>query len=205
MSLDLNIIATAASALVTLLAFGIKVWRRPNRLYAPTDFKSEGDFIQLANERTPEDPSEPAQERLREVRAALDRQTSIASTNRWTSSLLTIGQYIIGGLLASSFVQQSLRPDLVGVLGLLVLISSLIYQHFRPDIQLRGAMSRALRLRAVIRSAEDDLYAIRSNSPTAPTVESLRRRLSEALSSIESSELQDVQTRQNAQNDDAKA
>ena len=121
------------------------------------------------------------------------------------SALLTIGQYIIGGLLASSFVQQSLRPDLVGVLGLLVLISSLIYQHFRPDIQLRGAMSRSLRLRALIRSVEDDIYAIRSNSSNAPTVEAVRRRISEALSAIEASELQDLQTRESPPNEDSKA
>jgi hypothetical protein len=201
-TIDPNILAAAASGLATLLAVGVKLLAsRPRlRLHAPDT------FVTLANERVspPEDLVEPAYERLADAKGALERQTSLAKTNRWMSALLTIGQYIIGGLLASSFVQQSLRPDLVGILGLLVLISSLIYQHFRPDIQLRGAMSRSLRLRALIRSVEDDIYAIRSNSPNAPTVEAVRRRISEALSAIEASELQDLQTRESPPSEESK-
>src|SRR4029077_1544128 len=128
---------------------------------------------------TTEDTFQPAYDRLADAKAALSRQTQIAKTNRWMSGLLTIGQYIIGGLLASSFVQQSLRPDIVGILGLLVLLSSLIYQHFRPDIQLRGAMSRGLRLRALIRVAEDDLFSMRTKAPDASTIETFRRRISD--------------------------
>jgi len=201
-TIDPNILVAGASALLTLVAVGVKLLSASRlRLHAPHD------FVELANERVSpaEDIVGPACERLADAKGALERQTSLARTNRWMSALLTIGQYIIGGLLASSFVQQSLRPDLVGVLGLLVLISSLIYQHFRPDIQLRGAMSRSLRLRALIRSVEDDIYAIRSNSSNAPTVEAVRRRISEALSAIEASELQDLQTRESPPNEDSKA
>ncbi|MFL6527935.1 MAG: hypothetical protein ACJ8IQ_07555 [Chthoniobacterales bacterium] len=85
------------------------------------------------------DPLQPARDRLQDARDALERQQRLASANRWTSRLLTFGQYIIGGLLASSFVQQALSREFVGVLGLLVLVSSLLYQHFRPDIALRGS------------------------------------------------------------------
>ena len=138
------------------------------------------------------DPFQPALDRLNDVRRALDRQKSFSRTNRWTSGSLTFGQYIIGGLLASSFVQQSLNKELVGVLGLLVLVSSLMYQHFRPDIQLRGALGRAHRLRALIRQSEDDLYSMQSQAPNAPNIDDFRRRLSTALSEIEASELQDI-------------
>lgn len=98
-------------------------------------------------------------------------------------------------MLASSFVQQSLDRGIVGILGILVLISSLIHQHFRPDIQLRGALGRSHRLRALIRQAEDDLYAMQSKASGAPTVDEFRRRISSALSEIESSELHDLAIR----------
>ena len=136
----------------------------------------------------------PAEERLQEVRDALARQESIARANRWVSRCLIFGQYIIGGLLASSFVQESISPHVVGALGLLVLISSLIYQHFRPDIQLRGAMGRILHLRTLIRQAEDDLYAMRNGSLKVQNIEEFRRRISASLSEIEASEYKDATT-----------
>jgi hypothetical protein len=107
------------------------------------------------------------------------------------SGLLIIGQYIVGGLLASSFVQQSLSPALVGALGVLVLLSSLIYQHFRPDIRLRGALGRALRLEALSREAEDDLFAIEAHDPSALTIFAFRKKISRALTEIAESELRD--------------
>jgi len=134
-------------------------------------------------------------ERFHDVQTALLRQQSLARANRWMSGLLTVGQYIIGGLLASSFVQQSLSRELVGGMGLLVLLSSLIYQHFRPDIQLRGAMGRGLRLRALLRQVEDDIYTFQTGEPSPQSVAEFRRRVSSALSEIEASELQDVNTR----------
>lgn len=41
-----------------------------------------------------------------------------------------MSQYIIGGVLASSFVQGLLNPPWVGVLGVLVLVASLFKQQF---------------------------------------------------------------------------
>jgi hypothetical protein len=138
------------------------------------------------------DPLQPARQRLKDAKDALSRQKSLATTNRWMSALLTIGQYIIGGLLASSFVQESLTRQTVGILGVLVLLSSLVYQRFRPDIQLRGALRRAMKLKALIRAVEDDLYAIESNSAEAPTVDQIRRRISQGLSEIDASEIEDT-------------
>jgi hypothetical protein len=149
--------------------------------------------VQFANSKEAELPI-LLDARLEEIRAELERQQSIAKANRWISRVLIVGQYIIGGLLASAFVQKSLSHELVGALGLFVLFSSLIYQRFRPDVQLRGAMSRSLRLKATIRQAEDDICAIQAGAPDAPSVLELRRKLSSALSEIELSEWSDVTT-----------
>jgi hypothetical protein len=189
MSIDiLNITGAAIAALTSVVAVLIKTWAmRSDRML------DRG--VKYFDRAETADPLQPAFERLKEVQAALARQQSVARTNRWMSRLLTVGQYIIGGLLASSFVQQSLSREMVGALGLLVLISSLIYQHFRPDIQLRGAMGRSLRLRALMRQADDDLYAMRASSPGAPSVADFRRKISATLSDIEESEFQDVTAR----------
>ena len=54
-----------------------------------------------AQEPVSRDPLQPALDRLDDAKHALERQKSVARTNRWTSGFLTFGQYIIGGLLAS--------------------------------------------------------------------------------------------------------
>jgi hypothetical protein len=167
-----------------------------------TAARKDPDVIAAANsaqESSSGDPLQPALDRLSDARVALERQSTVAKINRWTSGTLTFGQYVIGGVLASSFVQQSLSREIVGTLGVLVLVSSLVYQHFRPDIQLRGSLGRAHRLRALIRRAEDDLYAMRSQASNAPSVDDFRRSISDALSEIESSELQDLAIRKDVE------
>jgi hypothetical protein len=191
MSLEvLNLSAAILGAATSAAAVLIKTW--------VTIRLKAHDVVLAANEASsipPQDALQPALDRLEEVRAALSRQQFLAATNRWVNRLLTVGQYIIGGLLASSFVQQSLSREMVGALGLLVLISSLIYQHFRPDLQLREAMGRSLRLRSLVRQADDDIYAMRSGSSNAPSVADFRRKISTALTDIEASEYQDLTAR----------
>lgn len=180
-----SIIAAVASIGVALISkfYGSVSSRRPT--------------VTLANERAiavneQADPLDPALQRLQEARDMLRRQRSIAQSNRWISASLIIGQYIIGGLLASSFVQESLKPHTVGLLGLLVLVSSLLFQHFRPDIRLRGALARSLNLKNLIRVGENEIHAIRTNQPQAPTAYELGKRISDELSRIEASELNDA-------------
>lgn len=121
MSFDLNVavaasaIAAAVLSILTKLAERILLFRwRPRRL-AINSYRTANCAI---------DPLEPALERLRDARAALDRQKTIARTNKRMSIFLITGQYIVGGLLASSFIQQSLAKETVGALGVVVLLSS---------------------------------------------------------------------------------
>ena len=211
MSIEIiNVVGLAASAVASVLAVLIKqvAQRRfpstPTRKETLTSgIRIEGVFagrdIRAGSDIVGGDLADKllfgVTQRVHDVQTALLRQQSLARANRWMSGLLTVGQYIIGGLLASSFVQQSLSREMVGGMGLLVLLSSLIYQHFRPDIQLRGAMGRSLRLRALLRQVEDDIYAFQTGAPSPQSVADFRRRISSALSEIEASELQDVNTR----------
>jgi hypothetical protein len=95
--------------------------------------------------------------RIAEAKSTLTNQLSASKWSRRSANLLTIGQYIIGGLLASSFVQESLSPRTVGFLGVLVLLASLIKQRFRPEISAEIAIRKAAELKALIRTTEDRL------------------------------------------------
>lgn len=62
--------------------------------------------------------------------------------------LLTIGQYVIDGVLASSFIQETLTKQWIGRLGLLVLLASLFRQRFHPEVEAENARKKALCLTA---------------------------------------------------------
>jgi hypothetical protein len=143
-----------------------------------------------------EDKSAPDQEddiRLDEARASLYRQESIAKWSCRAAASLIFSQYVVGGILASSFVQDSLSNEITGFLGILVLASSLVHHHYRPDIYSREARQRAARLRTLIRTAEDLLYAIRHGKQGAPSLYTIRKTVSEGLAEIEADELKDIE------------
>jgi len=85
--------------------------------------------------------------RIQELKSYLNEQEKIAQRNNLSGGLLTIGQYIVGGLLATSFIQEHMSNIVVGILGLVVLFSSTVHQKFRPDLKAAAAKSRALKLR----------------------------------------------------------
>jgi hypothetical protein len=95
--------------------------------------------------------------RLNEVTLAVRAQEGTAKAARISNILLTVGQYVIGGVLASSFVQESLSPKWVGLLGVLVLIASLVKQQFHPELNAEDARKKASQLKALIRTSEDQL------------------------------------------------
>ncbi len=100
--------------------------------------------------------------RLEEAEREKDDQENIERVNTCSANLLTFGQYIVGGVLASSFVQQSLTPNIIGLLGLLVLLSSIVKQQYHPDVRARIAGQKVARLRALIRETNDRLVAIKT-------------------------------------------
>ena len=130
--------------------------------------------------------------RITEVRAELARQEFRSKWTGFASTSLRTSQYIIGGVLASSFVQESIDANLVGTLGVIVLVSSLINQHFRPDVRHRGSRQRVVQLRSLLRHAEDDKYAIDNNIEGACSIYEIRKRVSSGLNQIEEMELIDI-------------
>jgi hypothetical protein len=127
--------------------------------------------------------------RLKEGRAFKDKWERYATGYRWSGHFLTFGQYVIGGVLASSFVQQSLSPQIVGFFGVLVLLASLIKQQYHPEVSAQRAAQKAAQAKIMIRDAEDSLAILQSSEDfpynPAPLVE-LLKRISAVLNAIES-------------------
>ena len=163
------------------------------------------DFGRTAPSKEISPPEDNVSIRLREVREELKRQKRIATINRYASSILTFGQFIIGGLLATSFLQENLSKPIVGLLGLLVLSSSLVRQYYRPDIQAAAATGRAAKLKFLIRKAQDQFYLSEQGVANAIPRHEVLALLSDGLSQIEESEAKDLQPTVNQTTTESKA
>jgi hypothetical protein len=107
-----------------------------------------------------QDLKKKIQERLNEAKDLQQAKEKTAKRTRRSAIWLAIGQYIVGGIIATSFIQQSLAPHIINVLGLLVLISTLIRQKFNPDLTASTAARQAHLIRSFRRSTEDRLTAV---------------------------------------------
>lgn len=127
--------------------------------------------------------------RLPEIKQLLSEEEGRKSLYRGASASLAFGQFVIGGLLASSFIAENLSKSLIGFLGLLVLAASLVSQHFRPDILHKATAYRVYRLRSLRRWAEDQLYEITRGEASDESVAAIRRKISETLDELDRGEL----------------
>jgi hypothetical protein len=128
------------------------------------------------------------QARIDEIEDALKSQKAIAATSGAVNNLLVFLQIVIGGTLASTFLQEHVDRNVTGALGVLVLISSLIHQQFRPDLLRRVARRRVARLGALLRYAEDAVFALESNDKTENII-TIRKRVAAELTTIEDPDL----------------
>jgi hypothetical protein len=119
-------------------------------------------------------------------------QRSAYKFSRLASISLTVGQFIIGGVLASSFVQESLTPKWVGVFGLLVLVASLFREHFHPELNAKDARRRAFQLQSLQRTSENQLAILDAKNATgqdhSDAMIALLTQITDRLSEIENPE-----------------
>ena len=136
------------------------------------------------------------QQRLREARNALQQQMTTEKINLWANRLFIGGQYVIGGLLATSFVQASLSPTFAGLLGLVVLLSQIVRQRYNPEANVLLARHKINRLRELIREAEDDLAQLKrirdsgdgAKGRKPASEDGIARRLSKGPTEVEAME-----------------
>jgi hypothetical protein len=130
--------------------------------------------------------------RLEDIIEERERQES---TSKWlgiTSTVLTFGQYIIGAILTSSFIQHSLSAGGISGLGLMVIICSATKQHFHIDANAQTAKTAAKRLRSLVRYAQDQIAILEAKSVNGEdrtdAFITLLNELTERLSQIENAE-----------------
>jgi hypothetical protein len=176
------------TALPILVAFLIQIFYRRSIL--------RQESLLLASEARPSvtAPDWEHDTRIAEARRALQRQEAIAAWNDRTVNLLTVAQYVIGGVLAASIVQTFLSPGIVGFLGVLVVVSSVIYQRFRPDVKARNASERTVNFRLLVRRAEDMVFEMKRQN-SIEGIQIVRQIISDGLNGIEKSEFGDLNNR----------
>lgn len=185
---DIQLIITVLAASFTIVGSLASAFGKASQV---------GDLIRWLRNRSadaelpePMSPLDGVMERLAEAREVLRQQYNLAKAHRVGGGSLTFGQFIVGGLLASSFVQDHTSKTLVGLLGLLVLASSIIRQHYKPESSSIAARERAVTLKAVIRYVEDQLYFNRQGLDQAVSPWHLRGILTQALNELDMAEAQ---------------
>lgn len=108
--MSLNIINILAAAIPA----GAALAGLLTSLFASRTSKPEITRFEIKFQAT-DDPAKDS--RLADAQRALDQQESLAKSNSRAAASLTFRQYIIGGALASSFVQESLTSQVVGFLA----------------------------------------------------------------------------------------
>jgi hypothetical protein len=166
-------LASIAGGLVSALA---KTIQNPKKEEGETDFEQSHDLVKDT--------------RLDELKSKLSNIKWVRTLNSASANFLTFGQYIIGGLLASSFIQESLSKNMIGLLGVLVLFSSLVHQRFRPDIQAEWARMRVAKARKMIREIEDRIFELKNERDGAQDIFSIRNLATNALSALDDAELE---------------
>jgi inactivated superfamily I helicase len=91
---------------------------------------------------------------------------------------------VVGGVLASAFVQSSFSPKVIGLCGVIVLVSSLFNQHYHPEVRATESAQRMKELQTLIRDSEDRLVLISAKLHTNPNATQTLMELALQISSM---------------------
>ncbi|MBC7879301.1 MAG: hypothetical protein H7Y59_19195 [Anaerolineales bacterium] len=169
-------LATIFSVILTVLSVIATVYLQ--RL------KTEEKLVGTKNTLTVEGERDHLTNRMIEAKAILQKLKKQAQTSKNLNSYLIIAQFVVGTTLASSFIQQSLPSFVIGILGVVVLVSTVFRQQFRPDVQFSIANAKAQYLEIEIRNVEDEDYKRKRGDANAPTDSKIISMISKALNKV---------------------
>lgn len=172
MSSDSQVLVTAAlvaalaiilAGFVSLLSVSLEHRRKSKALpvragkrSAPVQIANVAGIEMVEEEISIDSVDDHLSRRLNEARDSLVQLRWQVRLNGLVNGFLVFGQYVIGGILTTSFVQETLDKQAVGALGVLVLLATLLHQSYRPDIKARAAGAKSRYLRWLMRKAEND-------------------------------------------------
>jgi hypothetical protein len=169
----IEILAAILGALATALggAAGSGLFEKLWQIFQRKHLATDTTLTVLADGNTPvpgktraEIAKAQAIHRIDGARTAMLRQVRRAKWGKFSSNSLTFGQYVIGAVMASAFVQKSLSPNIVGIFGIVVLIASAMKQHYHPDANVQNALQSASQLETLISQSEDRLVVIQTTA-----------------------------------------
>ena len=126
-----------------------------------------------------------AQQLMAEVGSKIRSEARKERWYRRSAVLLRVAQYVVGGALASNYVQTAFGTGELAIVGLLVLMSSLLDQAFHPETRAADARIKNSRLAQLKR--ESGLMWVRYQDPATekPDIEPLLSLLTEGLNELE--------------------
>jgi len=164
---------------------------------SPTTTKSSTGLIEVSKPQSAREKSSLARkridDRIQDATEELETQLSRERRSKFASSTLIVGQYILGAVIASSFVQQHLDPTLIGSLGVLVLVASGVKDRFHPEIDAEDAKRKATQYENLIETTKDALVpldtAINDGVDQSDKMTALMNNMTARMTQIENSEV----------------
>jgi hypothetical protein len=200
-------IALATSSVLTAIAYAIAASRKALARKAAAQVHAEVAKKQAANsavgrvtthDAAPKLPPASATlarnqflKRLTDAREAYAAEKSSARSTKTVSNILIFVQVIVGGVLATSFVQHQ-DPTIVALLGIVVLVATLVRQAYHPEVNAQQSKLKSAKLLGVIRASEDELVAVDAKSTKGEdrtdTLIAMTAELTKKLNEVENSD-----------------
>lgn len=183
LNLIVALVAGSATFISALLAASISIRNKNSNSMFEKDPNFEEFFhaaVSIDNKTPEQKMREHLEKRIEEAAMLVKRYSRESTINKISNGLLAFGQYVVGVALTSSFLQSNLTPILIGIFGVVVLISTAIHNQYRPDLKKRVADAKKALLRSTIRNVQDEL-ATNDNPPIVNII----KRLTKTLNRIE--------------------
>jgi len=126
------------------------------------------------------------------MRQELHRQARIERVGRGVVYVASIAEYVVGILLATSFIQQILPAHLTALVGLLVLTAALVRRQFHPEETTCQASRSRTRIIAALRDGEDHLAELNCAVAQAREYLALARKISQDLTLIQAAAIEPI-------------
>lgn len=124
---------------------------------------------------------------LEEAKSILANQRLLEKKGFRYDLLLRSGQYVAGGILVTGLFHIDFAPTIIGLLGLLVLISTFVHHISYPDVKRISATAQISKLQRLIRTAEANLAEQALEEKSAVDMPSLTRYAADTLDEIQRS------------------
>jgi len=124
---------------------------------------------------------------LEEAKVLLANQRLLERKHFKQEFLLRGGQYLVGVIMMFGLLSIEFSSTTIGVLGLLVVVSTFVHQTLCPDLKRNSATGEITKLHRLIATVEANIKAQTTETKQAADVSSLGRYVADTLDEIQRS------------------